>query len=61
MKPFNRHYCKHKGCPASYIAEVYLQKHEAKPHFLCTCGRFFTLHGKSIHLAQVRIRNIKHP
>lgn len=54
-------HCKHKGCPASYVNEFRLERHEAEKHVLCSCGRYFTENGMSRHLAQVTRRGIEHP
>lgn len=35
--------CKHSGCSATFVAESYLKKHEAKKHFECKiCGKMLT-------------------
>ena len=45
--------CRHAGCPQSYIAPEYRDKHEQEPHQRCRrCGRHFV--GLRRHQAHAR-------
>lgn len=53
-------HCKHVGCSACYVTVEAIRKHEAKPHFECSCGRCFTRRGLNTHLAQLRSLGLPH-